>query len=116
MSRIVTWEEVDGKQIRVVRAARRGELPAHDPAAELLTRRAHMICTPLQGKLALGEAAWLAIETWRDTQATWEQKQIIDNARDWRRTSPSMMLFAGLLGYTEEQMDELFAKAMEIAI
>jgi hypothetical protein len=89
--------------------------PPQPTAAEALAAaRAAMICTPLQGKLTLGEAAWSAVEAWRDASATWAQRQIIDSALDWRRDSQNMQFFAYLLGYSDEQMDDLFRAAMQV--
>jgi hypothetical protein len=88
----------------------------YEPTPEelLAEEREQMICSPLQGKLTLGEAAWAAVEAWRDTYATWAQRQIIDSALDWRRNSQNMQFFAYLLGYTDEQMDDLFRAAMQV--
>lgn len=110
MSKILVWE--DG--VKVIREALPGELPEVDPVAELARERARMVCTPMQGKLALGEAAWAEVEAWRDTYATWAQKVIINDAADWRRDSENMMFFAYLLNYTDEQMDTLFQAAMQV--
>jgi len=88
--------------------------PVVDPAEALAAERARMVCSPLQGKLTLGETAWVAVEAWRDTYATWAQRQIIDSAREWDRLSENMQFIAYLLGYTDEQVDALFRQAMQV--
>jgi hypothetical protein len=110
MSKVMTWEN----GVKVIRDALPGEFPNPDPAADLARERERMICSPLQGKLTLGQEAWAAVEAWRDEYATWAQRQIIDSALDWRRTSQNMQFFAYLLGYTDEQMDDLFRAAMQV--
>jgi hypothetical protein len=43
-------------------------------------------------------------------------RQTIANAIEWRRTSQSMTELGYLLGYTDEQMDDLFRHAMHVAV
>jgi hypothetical protein len=83
-----------------------------DPAETLAAERAGMSCTPMQGQLALGEVNWGIILAWRDTQATWAQKIIIDSAQTWVRNSQNIAFFAYLLNFTDEQTDDLFRVAM----
>lgn len=77
--------------------------------------RAQMVCSPMQGKLALGQAEWAKIEAYRDTEATWAQRIVIDSAQEWRRNSQDIQFFGYLLQYTDDQMDALFAAAMQIS-
>jgi len=90
-------------------------LPVPLTAAETLAaERARMSCTPMQGQLALGETNWGIILAWRDTQATWAQKVIIDSAQTWVRNSQNIAFFAYLLNFTDDQTDDLFRAAMGI--
>lgn len=75
--------------------------------------RATAKCSPMQGKLALGQANWAKIEAYRAT-ATWAEQVVIDSAQEWRRNSQDIQFLGHLLGYTDEQMDNLFKIAMQI--
>ena len=83
---------------------------------DLAKERKSMVCTPLQGVLTLGETEWGKVITYRDTQATWAEKVVIDSALDWRRTSQNIAFFGYLLGYTDTQMDDLFRQAMTVDV
>lgn len=85
-----------------------------DPAEALATERAQMICSPMQGMLALGEARWQAVQDYRDNHATWAERVIIDRAGDWRRNSQNIAFFQYLLDMTDTEVDDLFRVAMEI--
>lgn len=87
-----------------------------DPTLTLATERTSMVCTPLQGVLTLGETEWSKVIAYRDTQATWAEKVVIDSALDWRRTSQNIAFFGYLLGYTDTQMDDLFRVAMTVEV
>ena len=86
---------------------------AGGPLAPLQSRE-WMTCTPMQGQLALGETNWGIILAWRDANATWAQKVIINSAQTWVRNSQNIAFFQYLLGFTDEQVDELFRVAKEI--
>ncbi|MBW6506173.1 MAG: hypothetical protein K0B00_05400 [Rhodobacteraceae bacterium] len=91
--------------------------PAPTDAEVLAAERAGMVCSPLQGKLTLGQAAWAAVEAYRDDPATpWSIRVIIDDAADWRRVSENMQLLAYLLGYSDAEMDDLFRAAMQVVV
>ena len=83
------------------------------PVATLAVERATMDCTPMQGILALGEANWNTILTYRET-ASWQEKIIIDSAQTWVRNSQNIAFFQYLLGFTDTQVDDLFCAAMLI--
>jgi len=88
-----------------------------DPAAALAAERAGMVCSRLQGRLVLGEATCAKIDALADDPKTpWAMRQTILNAIQWERTSQSMTELAYLLGYTDEQMDELFRIAMTVRV
>ena len=83
----------------------------------LASERAGMVCSPLQGRLALGEETCAVIDALAADPATpWAMKQAINQAADWRRTSQTMDELGYLLGYTPEQMDDLFRLAMVIKV
>jgi hypothetical protein len=82
---------------------------------DLAAWRASACCSPMQGKLALGQAEWAKVETYRDTEATWAQRIIIDSAQEWRRNSEDIQFFGYLLQFNDDQMDALFAAAMQIS-
>ena len=88
---------------------------AEDLAAALTSWRANAKCSPMQGKLALGQDAWAKIEAYRDLEATWAEKIVIDSAQEWQRNSQDIQFFAYLLNYNDEQIDALFTAAMQIA-
>lgn len=93
-----------------------GPSDAVDPSAPTIDDiRSRMVCSPMQGKLALGQAEWAKIEAYRDTEATWAQRIVIDSAQEWRRGSQDIQFFGYLLQYTDEQMDALFTAAMQIS-
>lgn len=84
-----------------------------DGAARLQREREQMICSQMQGILALGETEWGKVLAYRET-ATWGEKVIIDSAQDWERLSENISFFGYLLNYSPEQMDDLFRVAMKI--
>tara|TARA_R110000824_G_scaffold401040_1_gene610477 strand:+ start:1421 stop:1837 length:417 start_codon:yes stop_codon:yes gene_type:complete len=86
--------------------------------AELLVaQRMAMVCSPLQGRLALGEATCAAVDAMAaDPDTMWAMKQTINSAIQWSRTSQSMDELGFLLGYTDAQMDDLFRLAMTIEV
>jgi len=88
------------------------EITAHNAAA-LTQWRATAKCSPMQGKLALGQTEWAKIEAYRET-ATWAEKVVIDSAQEWRRNSQDIQFFGYLLGYDDAQMDALFETAMQM--
>ena len=85
--------------------------PVVDPVVALAAERLNMTCTPMQGILALGETQWNAILNYRDTQATWTEKVIVDGAQTWVRNSQNIAFFQYLLGLTDTQVDDLFRLA-----
>jgi len=88
-----------------------GPTPVESPEDYLAQERATMECTPMQGILALGETQWNAILSYRDTQATWAEKVIVDGAQTWVRNSQNIAFFQYLLGLTDTQVDDLFRLA-----
>ena len=86
-------------------------------AIALAAERAAMKCSRLQGRLVLGEATCDAIDAIAvDDLTPWAMRQTILNAIEWNRTSQAMTELGFLLGYTEEQMDDLFRLAMTVDV
>lgn len=90
---------------------------AEREAAKLAAQREAMVCSRLQGRLVLGEAVCAVIdEIAADPKTPWAMRETITNAIEWRRTSQAMTELGYLLGYTDEQMDDLFRQAMHVAV
>lgn len=86
-------------------------------AAELRAKREAMVCSPLQGRLVLGEAICNALDDLvTDPLTPWAMRQTIDKALEWQRLSPTIDELGWLLGFTDLQMDGLFAAAMALDI
>jgi hypothetical protein len=86
-------------------------------AQAIIEERKRMICSRLQGRLVLGEAICDALDYMAsDPNTPWAMRQTIANAIEWRRTSQAMTELGYLLGYTDEQMDELFRQAMGVEV
>ena len=80
-------------------------------AERLEARRAVMICTPRQARLALAQAGLLpAVEAWVATQSP-ETKIEWEFASEIRRTQGLVVSAAGALGLTHAQIDALFDHA-----
>ncbi|MDT8856479.1 hypothetical protein RNZ50_15905 [Paracoccaceae bacterium Fryx2] len=84
------------------------------PAEDLTARRAGMVCSRMQGILALGETRWAKVLAYRAT-ATWPERVIIDSAGDWLRESQNVAFFACLVGFSDTEVDDLFETAAGIA-
>ncbi|QCO57448.1 hypothetical protein EOK75_17190 (plasmid) [Pseudorhodobacter turbinis] len=85
--------------------------------ADLVQRRSEMKCTPLQGKLALGETAWEQVELiLADPTTPFAMRVAILSSTEWERTSQMMDELAWFLGYTPEQVDALFVAAASIKV
>lgn len=82
-------------------------------AADVLTLRENMSCTPLQGKLAIGETLWSGVEAYGAT-APWAQRMIIASADRWHRNSQDIQFIGHLLGVTDLEMDDLFRLAVTL--
>ena len=79
----------------------------------LIAERATMSCTPLQGKLAIGETLWTNVVAYSAT-APWAQKMVIDSSDKWYRNSEDIQFIGYLLGVTDAQMDDLFRLAVTL--
>lgn len=92
------------------------EPPVLTPEEQLAAERAAMVCSPLQGRLALRQVGMFdqvqaAIAAADDTT-----KDAFEYAVEWRRTSPMMVSLAAAIGLGETQMDDLFRTAMAIRV
>ena len=77
--------------------------------------RAGMVCTRLQGRLALGKAEIDRLDAFIDSfPNSWALREVVDNSVNWRRTSQDMVMLGFALGYDDAQMDEAFIRAMAI--
>jgi len=85
-----------------------------DPALVLSKWRETAKCTRMQGILALGESRWAKVLEYRAT-ATWAEKVVIDDARDWHRASQNIAFFGYLLGLSDAEIDALFTAAQTIS-
>lgn len=100
----MTQEEIDALE-----ASR-----AVDPVAELERKRAGMVVSRFQARAALHGAGLLsAVETAVAnadpiTQLAWA------DALEFRRNSPTIAALAGIVGLTDEQIDNLFIAAGQI--
>lgn len=91
------------------------ETAAARAARQLAGWRASACCTPLQGRLALGQVRWQQVETVLAAPTTpWSLRQSIAAAQIWKRMSPDIATMANLLGMTDPEVDELFRLAVTL--
>ena len=77
--------------------------------------RAGMVCTRLQGRLALGKAEIDRLDAFIDSfPNSWALREVVDNSVNWRRTSQDMVMLGFALGYDDNEMDDAFIRAMAI--
>lgn len=86
------------------------------PEEQLAAERAAMVCSPLQGRLALRQAGLLASVEAAIVAADDVTKDAFEYAVEWRRNSAMMQTLASTIGVTAEQMDDLFRAAMQIEV
>ncbi|WBH17041.1 hypothetical protein [Sphingomonas radiodurans] len=87
--------------------------PLADPGAQALSEeRSGMVVSRLQGRLTLGAETCAAIDALgADPDTPWVVRETINNAIEWRRTSPTMEHLGQMLGYDALEMDDLFRAA-----
>ena len=79
--------------------------------------RSMMVCTRLQGRLALGKIEIDRLDAFIDSLSNnWALRQVVDGAVLWRRLSEDMKMLGHALDYDDEQMDEAFIRAMAVEI
>ena len=71
--------------------------PVIDYAKALVAERQRMSCTPLQGKLAIGETLWTGVVAYSAT-APWAQQMVVDSSDVWCRNSQDIQFIGYLLG------------------
>lgn len=109
MNKILVW--IDG--VAVVRDQMADDIA--DPAFALTSARASMVCSRMQGILALGETRWTKVLAYRAT-ASWAEQIVIDDAGDWHRNSQQIDFFGYLLGMTDTDIDTAFTVAKGIVV
>lgn len=86
-------------------------------AAQLARRRAGMVVSRLQGRLALGQDTCVTLDAIAaDPLTPWPMREAILTATRWERTSQTIDELGYLLGYTPEQMDALFDQAAKVRV
>lgn len=91
--------------------------PSIQEVDQLQLKRQSMKCSRLQGRITLGEATCIALDTIAaDPNTPWAMREAIKNAGEWQRTSPTMDELGWLVGYTPEQMDTLFEQAVSVVV
>lgn len=120
---VVVIEPISGKLWELVQAGTLGEIAAYTPpqepteAEKLEAWRNGVRCSPLQGKLALGEQEWAKVEQiLADPALPFAMRMAITSVTEWRRNSQTMDELAWLMDYTPEQVDDLFNAAIQISI
>ena len=89
-------------------------IPPTPPTAEeeLATEREGMSCTRQQGKIALGEAAWLSLVAISEApDMPWGLRVAIEDTTVWRRTNGDMQALIWAMNLTETEADDLFRLA-----
>lgn len=88
-----------------------------DGPTQLEMYRQEMYCSPLQGKLALGEARWSIVEDMLvDPETPFAMRVAITSAVQWDRSSQMMDELAWIMQLTAEQVDDLFELAMSLQV
>lgn len=118
---IVVIEPISGNLWELAQAGTLGEIAAYTPppepteAEKLEAWRNEAWCSPLQGKLVLGENEWARVEALvADPDTPFAMRIAITSATRWNRNSQMMDELAWLMSYTPEQVDDLFMAAMNI--
>ena len=83
---------------------------------ELLAKeRASMKCTVRQARIVLGEDVCAALDAMaNDAEYPWAFRQTLKYATVWERTLPEIDEIGWALGYTPEEIDDLFRRAMTV--
>ena len=85
-------------------------------ADALQARRATMTVSRLQGRLVLGPDACARLDAIAaDPNENWGLRETIANATEWRRSSETMAALGWVMGFSDDEMDALFEKAMLVA-
>lgn len=77
--------------------------------------RASMKCTVRQARIVLGEEVCATLaDMANDDEYPWALRQTLKYATVWERTLPEIDEIGWALGYTPEEIDDLFRKAMAV--
>lgn len=72
-------------------------------------------CTVRQARIVLGEEVCNNLDAMsNDTEVPWALRQTLKYATTWERNLPEIDEIGYALGYTEEQIDDLFMQAMQV--
>ena len=89
--------------------------PAPSHSDVLASKRRGMVATRLQARLALGPDTCAKLHAMADDETLpWAMRQTLKFAQEWNRTHPTMDEIGWLLGYTPDDIDDLFIKAMSL--
>lgn len=92
------------------------ERPVPDPAVVLAQDRASMTCSRAQGKTVIGADIWDQVTAIaEDTETPWGLKVVIYDTYVWNRLDPNMDALIWAMNLTQEQADDLFRAAMDLA-
>lgn len=88
------------------------------PEEELAQERESMVCSPLQGRLALRQVQMLKPVEAVVAESDEITKEAFQYATEWHRNSPLILSLVNnpVINMTEEQMDDLFRAAMAIKV
>ena len=70
-------------------------------------------CTRFQGITALGQTRWTQVLAMKPS-LPWETQVALDDAADWRRSSPLIGQLGAALGLDSNQIDDLFRIAARV--
>jgi hypothetical protein len=120
---VAVIEPISGDLWGSAQAGTLGEIAAYTPpqepteAEKLEAWRNDTWCSPMQGKLALGENEWAKVEAMvADPDMPFAMRIAITSATRWNRNSQMMDELAWLMNYTPEQVDDLFRAAMNVTV
>lgn len=86
--------------------------PIEDP---IIVERSKMVCTVRQARIVLGEAVCNQLDAMsNDLEVPWALRQTIKYATIWERNLPEIDEIGWALGYTDEQIDDLFREATKV--
>lgn len=75
--------------------------------------RKSMVCTVRQARIILGEEVCNQLDAMsNDPEVPWALRQTLKYATIWERNLPEIDEIGWALGYTNEQIDDMFRQAM----
>jgi len=107
--------EEHGREIFAKAQADAADYVPPDAATVLAEKRANMVCSKRQGKLALGPEKWAQVQALADDpEMPWGLKVAVHDAIEWHRTSEDMAALMWAMDINDEEADALFELAMSI--